>query len=539
MIRLTQKIAITCLLWLPFSAFSAEVPQGVTLHKTQSLTRLNPGEPITLDPGKGSSDSESSIIQDLFAGLVYLDKNNQIRPDLAESWETNDGLTYLFHLRAGLKWSDGSPLKASDIVYSWRRILTETNSDYATYLEQAGVVNASAILSGKMKGENLGVTALDERTLQVVLERPSATFIPMLALPYLAPVNPHNVARYGDKWTQPGHMVSSGPYALSEWKVNEKVTLIRNPFYYDNASTVIDKVTYVPIVADSAAYNRYRSGELDISTVPLELFNKIRESSEYGPQLRLSPYLNIYYYIFNVTKPPFNDARVRRALSLAIDRNVIANKVLGMGQIPAFLVAPEKIGGADFQNPVWSQWSQEERNREAKKLLTEAGVGVGRDNPLSFKLLYNTNEAHRKIAIAVNSMWRKTLGADAQLTNKEWKTLLQDMNTGAFEVVRYGWYADYDDISSFLELFKTGNSMNRSGYSNPDYDILLNKAAASADKAQRDAYYQQALSILATDSPAIPVYQAMKVNLVKPYVGGYQTNSLKSLYTKDMYITGP
>jgi len=532
----TRKLLLLPVLFsLSFPIFSAEVPQGVTLHKTQTLIRQNPGEPTTLDPGKGSSDAESTIIQDLFAGLVYLDKNSQVQPGLAESWETKDNLIYLFHLRSGLKWSDGSPLTASDIVYSWQRMLKETNSDYAPYLGQIGIVNASAIVNGRMNKESLGVTALDDRTLQVVLEKPNTNFIPMLTLPYLAPVNPRNVEKYGDKWTQPGNMVSSGPYALSEWRVNEEVTLERNPYYYDNKNTIINKVTYLPLVSDIASYNRYRSGGLDISSFPIDFYSKIKTDREFAPQLRVSPYLGIYYYVFNVTKPPFNDVRVRRALSLAIDRDVLVGKVINLEQIPAFLSAPQKIGGADFQAPDWSQWSQAERNHEAKKLLTDAGFGS--KNPLSFKLLYNTNESHKKIAIAASSMWKKNIGVDAQLTSKEWKTLLQDMNTGAFEVVRYGWYADYNDVSSFLDLFKTGGTMNRSGYNNPTYNRLLDKAADTADKTQRDAYYQQALSILATDAPAIPIYQNVSVGLVKPYVGGYQMNVTKSLYTKDMYIT--
>ncbi|WGE30980.1 peptide ABC transporter substrate-binding protein (plasmid) [Edwardsiella tarda] len=534
-LQITRKLLLLPVLFIiSFPALSAMVPSGVMLSKTQSLFRQNPGEPNTLDPGKGSSDSEQSIIQDLFAGLVYLDGNNQVQPDLAQSWETKDGLTYVFHLRPGLVWSNGQPLTAEDFVYSWRRLLTKTNSDYATYLAQAGVVNATTVAKGKLPAESLGVKALDDNTLQVVLERPNVNFIQMLTLPYLAPVNRQDVEEYGDKWTQPGNIVSSGPYTLKSWTVNERLVLVRNPRYYDSKDTIINQVTYLSIVQSQAAFDRYRAGEIDISTIPIDMYRKLHTVDQYASQIKTTPMAGVYYYILNVTRPPFNDVRVRRALSLALNKSVITDKVIAMGQKPAYLVAPNVIGGMDFTSPPWGQWSQEERNSEAKKLITEAGFS--RNNPLIFKLLYNTNEAHKKIAIAASSMWEKTLGVNAKLTNEEWKTLLQDLDNRSFDVVRYAWTADYNDASSFLYLFKTGNAMNNSGYSNPAYDKLLDAAARAPSLLKKNTYYQQALTILAQDVPAIPIYQYVKVNAVKPWVGGYKSNLLGYTYTRDMYV---
>lgn len=347
------------------------------------------------------------------------------------------------------------------------------------------------------------------------------------------PVDQVLINRFGDKWTLPEHFVSSGAYKLSQWVVNERITAVRNPKYWDDEHTVINKVTYLPIHSEAADVNRYKAGEIDIVyTLPINQFAQLKKTM--GDQVDVSPQLATYYYEFNTTKAPFNDARVRRALNMALDKDIIADKVLGQGQKPAWLISQPEIGGVTLHAPDYASWPQAKRISEAKKLLTEAGFGA--NHPLSFNLLYNTSESHQRIAIAVSSMWKKNLGVEAKLQNQEWKTMLDTMHTGNFDAVRYAWIADYDDASTFLNNFRTGDSENTSKYSNPAYDEALHNAAKAKDTAERGKYYQQAEDMLGQDVPAIPVYHYVRTHLVKPWVGGFTPDSLGYYYTKDMYI---
>jgi oligopeptide transport system substrate-binding protein len=292
-------------------------------------------------------------------------------------------------------------------------------------------------------------------------------------------------------------------------------------------------VTYLPIRSEAADVNRYKAGEIDIVyTLPINQFAMLKKTM--GDQVDVSPQLATYYYQFNTTKAPFNDARVRRALNMALDKDIIANKVLGQGQRPAWLISQPEIGGVTLHGPDYASWPQEKRIAEAKKLLAEAGFGE--NHPLSFNLLYNTSESHQRIAIAVSSMWKKNLGVEAKLQNQEWKTMLDTMHTGNFDAVRYAWIADYDDAATFLNNFRTGDSENTSKYSNPAYDDALHNAAKAKDTAERGRFYQQAEDLLGQDVPAIPVYHYVRTHLVKPWVGGFTPDKLGYYYTKDMYI---
>ena len=516
------------------ATWAANVPAGTQLADKQELVRNNGSEPASLDPHKVESDVEFNIISDLFDGLVSVSPAGEIQPRLAEKWENKDNTVWTFHLRPGITWSDGTPITAEDIVWSWQRLVDpKTASPYASYPGSMRIVNGTDIAEGKKAPESLGVKAINDTTLEVTLTQPNAAFLAMLAHPSLVPIDKVLVGRFGDKWTKPEHFVSSGAYKLSQWVVNERIVAVRNPKYWDNKHTVINKVTYLPISSEAADVNRYKAGEIDIVyTVPINQFAQLKKTL--GSELDVSPQLATYYYQFNTTRPPFNDARVRKALNLALDKDIIAGKVLGQGQRPAWLISQPDIGGVKLQNPDYASWPMDKRIAEAKKLLAEAGFNDS--HPLSFNLLYNTSESHQRIAIAASSMWKKNLGVEAKLQNQEWKTMLDTMHTHNFDAVRYAWIADYDDAATFLNNFRTGDSRNTTQYSNPDYDRALVNAAKSKTAEERGKFYQQAEDLLGRDVPAIPVYHYVRTHLVKPWVGGFTPDKLGYYYTKDMYI---
>lgn len=532
--HITHALLVLGLLGSTATAMAAQVPQGTELAAKQELVRNNGNEPASLDPHKVESDVEFNIISDLFEGLVSVSLQGEIQPRLALKWENKDNLVWTFHLRPGITWSDGTAITAQDIVWSWQRLVTPTTaSPYASYPGNMHIANARDISEGKQPPETLGVKALDDTTLQVTLNQPNAAFLAMLAHPSLVPIDKVLVERFGDKWTKPEHIVTSGPYTLSKWVVNERIVAQRNPKYWDNEHTVINKVTYLPITSEAADVNRYKAGEIDIVyTVPVNQFALLKKTM--GSQLNVAPQLATYYYELNTTKPPFNDPRVRRALNMGLDKDIIADKVMGQGQRPAWLISQPDIGGVTLKQPDYASWPRDKRIAEAKKLLNEAGFNES--HPLVFNLLYNTSETHQRIAIAASSMWKKNLGVEAKLQNQEWKTMLDTMHTHNFDAVRYAWIADYDDAASFLNNFRTGDSENTSQYSNPAYDKALHDAAKAADTAARGKFYQQAEDLLAEDVPAIPVYHYVRTHLVKPWVGGFEPDKLGYYYTKDMYI---
>ncbi|MDU2938262.1 MAG: ABC transporter substrate-binding protein [Enterobacteriaceae bacterium] len=516
------------------SVLAATVPPGTELAAQQEVVRNNGSEPASLDPHKVESDVEFNLISDMFDGLVGVNPDGTIAPHLAASWENKDNTVWTFHLRPGITWSDGTAITAQDFVFSWQRLVDpKTTSPYASYPGNMHIVNAADIAQGKKAPDTLGVKAINDTTLEVTLTQPTAAFLAMLAHPSLVPVDKVLITRFGDKWSRPEHVVSSGAYKLSEWVVNERIVAQRNPRYWDDKNTVINKVTYLPLSSETADVNRYRAGEIDITyTVPVNQFAQLKKTL--GDQVNVSPQLATYYYQFNTTKAPFNDPRVRRALNMALDKDIIAKKVMGQGQRAAWVISQPEIGGVNLKGPDYASWPREKRLAEAKKLLADAGFGP--DHPLSFSLLYNTMETHQRIAIAASSMWKKNLGVEVKLQNQEWKTMLDAMHTGSFDVVRYAWIADYDDAATFLNNFRTNDSENTSKYSNTAYDEALANAARGADVKARGQYYQQAEEILGQDVPAIPVYHYVRTHLVKPWVGGFTPDSLGYYYTKDLYI---
>ncbi|WP_213992280.1 oligopeptide ABC transporter substrate-binding protein OppA [Sodalis sp. dw_96] len=518
------------------TSFAAVVPAGVTLSDKQELVRGNGAELQSLDPHKIEGVPEANVNRDLLEGLVISDLQGHPQPGVAESWETKDSKVWIFHLRKDAKWSDGSPVTAQDFVYSWQRLADpKTASPYESYPQYAHIVNIDDIISGKMKPDTLGVKAVDANTLEVDLSEPVPYFPKLLTHPSMSPVPQKVVEKFGDKWTQPANWVGNGAYKLKDWVVNERIVLERNPQYWNNSKTVINQVTYLPISSEVTDVNRYRAGESDMSynNLPIELFQKLKH--DIPNEVHVDPYLCTYYYEINNQKAPFTDVRVRTALKLGLDRDIIVNKVKAQGDLPAFGFTPPYTDGAKLTPPAWFSWSQEKRNAEARKLLAEAGYT--KDKPLTFDLLYNTSDLHKKLAIAVASIWKKNIGVDVKLENQEWKTFLETRHQGTFDVSRAGWCADYNEPTSFLNIMLTNGSSNTAHYSSPAFDKLIASAVTAKSENERSAIYQQAEQQLDKDSAVVPVYYYVNARLVKPYVGGYTgKDPLDNVYVKDLYI---
>lgn len=499
---------------------AVEVPAGVQLAPIQNMVINNGSEVASLDPHKVEGTPESNIILNLLEGLVSTDANGHLEPAVAESWENTGYKTWTFHLRKDALWSDGSPVTAQDFVYSWQRLADpKTGSPYASYLQYARIDNIDAILTGTKPAQSLGVSAIDDKTLKVTLSEPVPYFVSMLSHTSMKPVKQSVVEKFGDKWTLPQNYVGNGAYRLTQWVVNERIVLERSPSYWNNNKTVIQQATFLPLSSEVSDINRYRSGEISItnSAIPPNLFVKMKQ--EIPEQLHVNPYLCTFYYELNNQRAPFTDARVRTAVKLTLDRDIIANKIMGQGQIPAYSFTPTFTEGGNFKLPEWAGWTQEKRNEEAKKLLAQAGFTA--DKPLKFTLLYNTSDQNKQQAIAAASMWKKNLGAQVTLQNQEWKTSLQSRHEGQFDVARATWCGDYNEPSAFLNMLLSNSSNNTFFYKSPAFDALMASTLLAPDAAARSAIYQQAETLLDKDSALVPVYYRVSARLVKPAVGGF------------------
>ena len=533
-LSMIAAIAVMTVPLIP-AADAAVVPPGVKLANVQELVRDNSAEPASLDPHKVEGIPGGHISRDLFEGLVNQDADGNIVPGQAESWlVSDDHKVFTFKIRDSARWSDGTPVTAHDFVYGFQRAVDpSTASRYSWYIEKTTVINASSIIHGEKPPSALGVKALDNRTFEVTLEQPVPYFIKMLAQHTTFPAHRATIEKYGDEWTRPGKMVSNGAYRLDEWVVNGKIVLKRNRQYWNDKETIINQVTFLPVASDSAKLHRYKTGELDMTdTVPLEHYKNLMKTIP--EQVKTSPELGTYYYSFNTTRPPLNDVRVRKALSYAINRSAITDYILGQGQKPAYAFTPESINGFTPPATSFSKLTQKERNQKADKLIREAGYGP--DKPLEVTIIYNTSEAHKKLAIAIAQMW-KPLGVTVKLENQEWKTFLDMKRNNRFEIARGGWMGDYNEASTMLDLHTTGHGQNDARFSNEQYDELMKKARRADTEKERNALYTRAEQILAEDMPVAPIYQYVNSRLVKPYVGGYPINNVEgTIYTKDLYI---
>lgn len=517
------------------SVTAAEVPPGTALASRQEIVRHIKDEPASLDPAKAVGLPEIQVIRDLFEGLTNQDAKGNIIPGVATQWQTTDNKTWIFTLRKDAKWSNGEPVTANDFVYSWRRLVDpKIGSTFAWFAELAGIQNAGAITKGQMTPDKLGVTALDDHRLKVTLDKPVPYFVSLTANFSLYPVPEKVIEKAGKDWVQPGTLVGNGAYKLQERVVNEKLVLVRNDHYWDNAHSVLTKVTFVPINEESSATKRYRADDIDITeSFPKNMYSMLKK--DLPGQVYTPDQLGTYYYAFNTTKGPTADVRVRKALTWSIDRKIIAEKVLGTGEKPAWHFTADVTAGFKPKPGFLQQHSQEELNQQAKALLAAAGYGP--NHPLDLTLLYNSSENNQKVAIAVASMWKKNLGVSVKLQNQEWKTYIDSRNTGNFDVIRASWVGDYNEPSTFLSLLTSTHSGNIAKFNSPEYDALIDKASRETNAEARNGDYNRAEQIIAAQSPIAPIYQYTNGRLIKPWVKGYPiTNPEDVAYSRTMYI---
>ena len=518
----------------PVSYGSIGGEKGLELAEEQILHRGNGTEPQTLDPHRAEGVPSSNILRDLFEGLVAEAPNGELIPGAAESWHiSEDGLTYTFTMRPDGRWSNGDPVTAADFEYGLRRSVDpETLSRYSSVL--APISNARAIIAGELKPTELGVEAVDERTLVIQLEAPTPYFLGLLTHSTCYAVHRPTVETHGSNWSRVETHVGNGAYSLKEWVVQSHIHLQRNPYYWDDANTTINDVRYYAIENQDAELKRYRAAELDITaTIPQKQLKWIRQNL--GKEFRVTPYLGTYYFGFNTTRPPFaGQPGLRRALSLAVNRQIIAEVVSGAGEPVAYGWVPPVRGYAQ-QAPQEAGWTQEQREEEARRLYAEAGYSS--ENPLKVEVLYNTSDNHKRIAIALRFMWKQVLGVEATLANQEWKVFLETRKTKQeTEIFRAGWIGDYEDAYTFSQLLDSTNEQNDSGYDNPRYDALLAAASAEPNAARRAEYLQEAERVMLVDQPILPLYFYVTKRMVRPWVRGYEGNIMDHIYTRHLSI---
>lgn len=527
-------LAAAAAFWFYQPQTSAPSPQDVA---AVTLNRGNGHEPESLDPQRSRTDSEHIILRDLYEGLTSLDEQARPVPAAASAWTVSpDGRTYEFTLRSGLRWSNGDPLTAEDYVFALQRLVDPaTASPYAQIVDM--LEGAGDITAGKREPRTLGVESPEANRIVMRLRAPAPYLPGLLAHPSTFPVHRPSLERFGREFTRPGNSVSNGAFVLEGWSIGSHVTASRNRYYWNDANNRIDAVKFHHIADQAAELRRYRAGELDITyVVPGAQFQWVRENLP--DELHVSPQLSTYYYGYNLSKPPFKDnAPLRRALSMAIDRERLTQLVTGRGELPAYGWVPQGVDQYSSQSPDWAQLGSEERVAEARRLYAQAGYSERK--PLRTEIRYNADESHTRIALAIQAMWKEHLGVEATLVGEEFKVLLQNINQAdVTQVFRSSWIADYNDAYTFAQYLKSDFGLNLPRYRNTEYDRLVNQAAAEVDRARRQSLLEQAEALMLDDQPIIPLYFYVSKHLVKPWVQGWRNNVMNVQYSKDMAING-
>lgn len=486
------------------------------------LRTNNSSEPGSLDPALAQGTHESWILDHIFEGLMKRDENGKIVPGMAKEYKlAGDNVTYTFKLRDDIKWSNGDPVTAEDFEYSWKRALDpEMASTYAYQFFY--IKNGEAYNSGKVSRDDVAVRALDDKTLEVVLEQPAPYFLELTAFYSLFPVNQKVVEANSDWAKDPSTYVSNGPFQLKTWEHKAKIIVEKNPNYYNASKIKLDGIEFSILEDENTAWQKYQGGEYDfLSPLPQAVVAQL--NTDKNKELVIGPDLSTYYYNFNTKVKPFNNAKVRQALSMAIDRKTIVDKVAQGGQKPAEGVVcfgiPDE-NGKDFRDVTGNLIKED--SAKAKKLLEEGlkeeGMTIADMN--KFSILYNTSEGHKKIAQAIQEMWRNNLGIEVQLENVEFQVKLDREKAGDYFVSRAGWVGDYVDPMTFMDLFVTDGPYNDSGFSNAEYDKLIETAKSTADQKVRFESMRAAEKILMENMPIAPIYHYTKPYAQKPYVTG-------------------
>ena len=478
----------------------------------------NGADPASLDPSFATGFSESKILNALFEGLLGADsKTLKPTPAAAKSWEvSDDGKTYRFKIDEKARWSDGEKLKSSDFAFAWKRILNpKLGAEYSSLLFP--IKNAREVNLGKVSPDKLGVKTPSDDILEVELEYPTPNFPNMLSHFAFFPLPEHVLKKFGAQsvrdalWTRPQNMVSNGAFVLSEWRINDVVSVKKNPNFRASDKIFLNEIRFYPISNVNTEDMAFRAGQLHIteSVAPARLESTRKK---FPDALRNEDWLGCYYYIANTRRPPLDDPRVRRALWLAIDRKKIAENFLRGGQKPAYSFVPDGIPGYSLDDSL----KLKENANEARKLL-------GKLRP-KIKITYNTSEQHKPIAEAIQNMWRENLGIEAELYNLSWPAYLSARATGDFDIARASWVADFASPESFLDIFKSDSALNHGLYSNEKFDSLLRQAAR--DPKNRMKLLSEAEALLISDAPIIPIYFYKRLCLVSPLVEGWFSNPL-------------
>ena len=507
---------------------------GEALADDQTFTYSLLDEFTTADPQMVEDVSGSYFVRDLFEGLMNQDADGNLIPGVATGYTTDeDKKVYTFTLRDNARWSDGNQVTAHDFVYAWRRLADPaTASPYSWFADIMALENVGAVMSGESPPEALGIRALDNHTLEVRLTASLPYFAAMTTHASTFPSPQWTVRTFGDGWTKPGNIVGNGAYVLTEHIPNETATRERNTMYWNNDATIIDKVVTLVINDENTDFTRWEAGETDKGAVPSGQYPRLK--AEYPDEAISFPRLCTYYMTFNLSPSgpeAFKDVRVRQALSYALDRSVVTDKVLQGGQIQAFTFTPGATAGFEVPAVAFGQMSQDQRNVNAKLLMAAAGYGP--DNPLKFEYMYNTSEGHKKIAIGAQQMWKETLGAEATLANQEWKTFLKTRGGQNFDVARGGWCGDYNEASTFLDLMTTPSGYNDGKFSNAEVDELMTSARTMSDATSN---YTRVEEIMANEMPIIPVYHYTGVFMLRNNLKGWPFNNVEqNVYSRDLY----
>ncbi|KQS87622.1 MULTISPECIES: peptide ABC transporter substrate-binding protein [unclassified Rhizobium] len=500
------------------------------------LHRGNAGEPQTLDQAHTSINIEEFILKDLYEGLTIYDASGKIVPGTAESWDlSDDGLVYTFKLRADAKWSDGSPVTAEDFAFSLKRVEDpKTAAGYANILFP--IKNAEKVNKGEVPLDQLGVKAVDEKTLEITLERPTPFFLELLAHQTALPVSKASVEKNGADFVKPGVMVSNGAYKLVAHTPNDTLTTEKNPSYWDAANVKIDKVIFYPIDDQAASVRRFEAKEMDLAyNFSADQIDRLKKA--YGEQVHVSSALATYYYAFDTRQEPYSDVRVRRALSMAVDRDFLAKDIYSGSQLPSYSMVPFGMAGYEPGKADFADMSQLDREDEALKLMKEAGYGEG-GKPLKIEIRYNTNPNHERVATAVADMWKNTFGAEVSLVNLDVSSHYAYLQEGGkFNVARAGWTADYADAENFLALSVGSNkTFNYGHFENAEFDGLMKKSYEEIDPTKRAKILHDAETLLMKEQPIAPFLSQAELWLVSDRVKGWQDNAANQHLSKFLSI---
>ena len=536
---MTKKInilSITLIFLIGCSENISPVDSGL---EQQIYHHGNGSEPQGIDPHIVTGVPEHHILISLCEGLTIPNPNptgsDGYIPGTAESWTiSDDGKEYIFKLNKNAKWSNGDPVTADDFVWSWKRILTASlGSQYPDMLYY--LVGAYEYHNGEIDNfDEVGIKPLDSHTLKVNLKNPTPFFIGLLSHYSTWPVHKETVLKHGDiddrngEWTRPGNFVCNGPFQLKTWELNNKIVVEKNPHYYDASMVRLNEIHYYPVSNVMTEDRMFRAGQLHLtSSMPTQKCPIYIE--EKNPNLKIDPYMGTYFYRINTENETLSDVRVRKALAYSIDRQLLVDKVTQCGQIPAYSFTPPGSNGYQPSteipyDPVL-----------AKQLLAEAGYSS--DNPFpKLEILFNTNEGHRKVALAIQQMWQNELGIEVELVNQDWKVYLSREMVGDFQISRAGWIGDYEDPNTFLDLMRPNRGNNKTGWENMDFDALVEEAKTINDQEKRYELLNEAEKILIDNMPIIPLYTYVRVYQLSPDVKGFNPHILDHHHPKFIYL---